>query len=774
MLKLARVLAVALSGVAALVVLPSLASAETCPNAQYRVGPSANLPDCRAYEQVTPVEKEGGLFTGTAMGPGSEGTPNVVVRSFAGIDGVQDDNGLEGALYSIERTASGWATSPLPPPASEYQTSLIAGGTLTYLGESLDGRLVLWQGRRVGQSDNRVDFWVSGPGGVVEDVGPLTPPNTPDDTVNEITNLSGLKIDPVGESADFSHIFYQTAPSFAAGFHFWPFDETRETSDREKTDFYPRVEDLYEFVGRNDSAPMLVGVNNEGKLISDCGTELGAGSDLESPMDRYQHFALHNAVSFDGETVFFTSAACGSAPAANELFARVGNGTPGARTVAISEPSVSDCAACDTSAVSVEPAFFQGASTDGSKVFFVTRQPLLGGDGSANIYEYDFDAPPGEKIIRVSGGDATVSDPTAEVQGIVQTSQDGSHVYFVASGVLTKNPNAQGQVAHAGANNLYMFERDAQYPSGRTVFIADLSQGDQKLWTVAHNVVGAEVVRSNITPDGRFLVFTSMTEHLTPDDASTAAQVFEYDAAAGSLTRVSIGQDGYNDNGNMSSAEASILSPLYPETSDPIVYSTYMTVSADGSYVFFESADGLTPQALNQVIIGEEQGIEQGAKVYAENVYEYHDGNVYLISDGRDLSEAFGASAVHLLGTDESGADVFFSTADPLAPSDIDSNMDIYDARVDGGFPAPAVKQQCAGDECQGVLSAAPVLLAPGSEFQAGGNPPLVPPAPVAKPKVKKVKKSGKKAKRRTGKAGGRAKRAARKRGLVHGKRGRS
>ena len=768
MLKLARLLVVALSSVAALVVLPSLASAETCPNAQYRVGPSASLPDCRAYEQVTPVEKEGGLFEKLAMGPGSEGTPNVIVRSFAGIDGIQDDNGVEGAIYSIERTASGWMTSPLPPPASEYQTSNVAGGIRTYLAESLDGRLVLWQGRRVGQPENRVDFWVSGPGGIVEDVGPLTPPDTPDDTVGEITNLGGLRIGPMGESADFSHIFYQTAPS--QGFHFWPFDETREIPDQEKTDFYPRVEDLYEFVGRNNRAPMLVGVNNEGKLISDCGTELGAGSELESPMERYQPFAHHNAVSFDGETVFFTAAACGSAPAANELFARVGNGTPNAHTVAISEPLVSDCAACDTSAIAADhPTIFQGASVDGSKAFFVTQQPLLGGDESANIYEYDFDAPPGEKIIRVSGGGATMSNPTAEVQGIVQTSQDGSHVYFVAKGVLTQNPNAQGQVAHAGANNLYLFERDAQYPSGRTIFITDLSQSDEQLWTSTSAKDAAGV--SNITPDGSFLVFTSRTEHLTPDDASTAAQVFEYDALTGSLTRVSIGQDGYNNNGNTSTAEVTIGNPGYSESSDPATYSTSMTVSADGSYVFFQSADGLTPQALNQVVLRE----SEGTRVYANNVYEYHDGNVYLISDGRDLAEVFGESAVHLLGTDESGADVFFSTADPLAPSDIDANMDIYDARVDGGFAAPAVKQQCAGDECQGVLSSAPVLLAPGSEFQAGGNPPLAPPAPVAKPKIKKVKKkAGNKAKRRTGKVGRRAKGATAKRGRVHGEGGRS
>jgi hypothetical protein len=278
---------------------------------------------------------------------------------------------------------------------------------------------------------------------------------------------------------------------------------------------------------------------------------------------------------------------------------------------------------------------------------------------------------------------------------------------------------------------------------------------------------------SNITPDGRFLVFTSTTERLTPDDTSTAPQVFEYDSQTGVLTRISIGQDGYNDNGNTSTGQLSIDHSSYG-SSTPIKYSSALTVSADGSYVVFQSTDGLTPQALNQVVIGEQTSVTGREKVYANNIYEYHDGNVYLISDGHDLSKIGVKSGVLLLGTDESGADVLFTTADPLAPSDIDSNLDIYDARVDGGFPAPVVRQQCGGDECQGVLSSAPVLLAPGSEFQAGGNPPLAAPSPVAKPTAKKVakKKTGKKAKRR--KTGRRGMRAAAKRGRVHGKRGRS
>ena len=49
--------------------------------------------------------------------------------------------------------------------------------------------------------------------------------------------------------------------------------------------------------------------------------------------------------------------------------------------------------------------------------------------------------------------------------------------------------------------------------------------------------------------------------------------MFEYDAQTGSLVRVSIGQNGYNDNGNTDVAPASIRSPsYYGSESDPTTY----------------------------------------------------------------------------------------------------------------------------------------------------------------------------------------------------------
>ncbi|MGH2854829.1 MAG: hypothetical protein ACRDLF_11645, partial [Solirubrobacteraceae bacterium] len=730
--------------------------AEECPNAAFRTGPSSHLPDCRAYELVSPSYKATGVVE--LRGKGPEGTSLTLndLNGLPGLEGFPNILGFApGAVYTTQRTASGWVTVGDEPPASEYMPYQVGEFDDT-AGASLDNQTHFWTARGKWQPGNRVDFFKRGPDHTIVDVGPGLPPTTPSGSPQELGNAAELSA--VGVSADASRLFFVLDSSF------WPFDGT-EAGHKLKT--------IYEYLGVGNTTPMLVGVNSKGEQISQCGVVLGSGKPNDGITNGLVTFN-HNAVSTDGNVVYFTAypknyggdGCGGSAPPVAELFARIDSGLADAHTVAISEPSREDCSACNTEAGVLANAEFRGASADGSKAFFATAQPLLGGDTSSNLYEYDFGAPAGERVVRVSGGDSTVSNPTAEVlvgDGSshlwVQVSEDGSHVYFLANGVLTRTPNGQGESAEAGAANLYVFERDASYPAGRIAFIARLSSEDVSSKSLTST--------SNVTPDGRFLVFTSNRD-LTPDDTSTAVQVFEYDAQTGALVRVSIGQNGYNDNGNTDVANASIMHPLYEYRYNSSAYWKDLSVSADGSYVFFQSSDGLTPQAVNRQVIGYDNFAEKS--IYANNVYEYHAGRVSLISDGQDLATTQSGSLVELLGTDASGGDVLFTTVDRLVGQDTDDNLDIYDARVGGGFPAPTVPPSCSGEACQGQLSGAPTLLSPGSELQAGGNPPLAG-EPAAKPKQKKAKH--KKTRGRARRRGRKARKAAVS-GRVERKAGRS
>jgi hypothetical protein len=517
---------------------------------------------------------------------------------------------------------------------------------------------------------------------------------------------------------------------------------------------------LYEYVGSGNKQPLAVAVTGgpgSTELICTGRKEsVGAGSNNTN----------FNALSADGRTVFFRDGPCESGSGSNTgvsvpattLYARIDGELPDAHTVPISQHSPRDCGpVCQSSPPG--DALFLGASADGSKVFFTSTQQLTDsasedsqpGDSAANeghcmgtvgvsgcnLYLYDFAKLAGENLLDVSAGDLSGGGP--RVQGVVAVSSDGSHIYFVAKGVLTGVPNDQSQSALDGGNNLYMFERDAAHPDGHVAFVATLPQQDQNEW-------GSEApgLPANVTPDGRVLVFTS-SGALTRDDARQdgAQQVFRYDAQSEELVRVSIGDGGFNDNGNAGTGNASIaLANVFmfrPGSADP-----NPTMSDDGTRVFFQSPIGLTPRALNDVKFGIDS---EGHPAYAENVYEYHDGHVYLISDGRDANsdELNGqcppVSSVCLIGTDATGANVFFTTADQLVPADTDTQIDVYDARICTAAdpcitPAPPSLPPCLGEACHGTPPAAPSLLSPGSaSFNGQGNLTSTP--AIVKPKSK-------------------------------------
>ena len=664
---------------------PALAAG--CPNEQLRsesaVNPatglpySAALPDCRAYELVTPASgKHGGSAAGVrAVAAGGDVAIFNVNTAFAESDGAPVES-----LYEAQRGAAGWAAIARNAPAVASKNAETARVPVSGNASEL---LFLFGNSLAVEPE---EFAIGLPNGQLAGTLPLAHP---------------VEARFTGASATFSTIVfenYDTAPLLPAA------------SNEDKG-----IDVSYEVIDVRGASPALalLGVNDSGDLITDCRVSLG--SSQESGAAGGAQVSDFHAISESGAMVYVeveghSEPGCASsipAPAVNELYAQI----DGTQAVAVSEPSAADCSACDTSPGAQKNAVFQGASADGSKVFFTTQQELLSGQTTENLYGYDFDAEAGHKISLVSAGSA---EPN--VQGVVRISDDGSHVYFVAKGVLTQGENAEGNEPVAGGDNLYVFERDAAYPNGRTQFIGTLLSADAGLW-------GLDAARlAQSTPDGQFLVFDSFAS-LTPGKTSAAQAVYLYDATTGHLVRASIGQDGYDNNGNNDAYNATIGSDLHFERESPSEDTSDVgAVSEDGSYVFFDSPEALTPSAIGGV----------------EHVYEYHEGQVYLISDGQDQAGATFARATL------SGSDVFFTSNDALVRQDENPGTEnIYDARVDGGFSAPALAAPpCSGEACQGTLSPAPLFQSSASAtFTGGANVPpgtqTKPPSTQTKPPIK-------------------------------------
>jgi hypothetical protein len=688
----------------------TLGATGRCPNEQVRsesdlnpetgVPFSLTLPECRAYEMVSPPLKNGApiisaVFKGTASGSivtrfGAEGS-TVLIQSTGiwpggeqpGDSDLAVSQGSEAVRYRSIRDETGWGFTPEVPPASDlrgYEPFITPAEADTEVNGIWKGfgYLSAEQGFSLRQN---VNFYLLEPDGALAEIGPSAP-HSAAFTGNEET-------EPAGASADLSDMLFSVT-QFR-----WPFDQTKLTPSSN-----PGIPSLYEYIGtghtgEDGDVPALVGVDNTGVLISQCGTEPGRGSvsrteEAQDPEAR--------SISAGGSTVIFTALAAGSecaggtGPAVNQLFARIGEPGPGtavgsAVTVNVASTETTACEVSDSCNVT-QAVKYQGASTDGSKVFFTSEQPLIANDTDSTNNLYECDGLPGDsgapltasrKGVNPCPNLVRVSVPTsgsAEVQSVAAVSQDGSHVYFIATGVLS-GENAEHDSPAPGEDNLYV------WTDGHTAFIATLPSA----------TLGTEEGEGGqATPGGDAFAFTTAAD-LTPDDTSTVNQVFLYEAQHEALIRVSKGQDGFNDNGNTSLDPAKIT----PDSR--------RAISEDGSTVVFQSSDALTPD-------------DHGGR---NNVYLWRGGNVYLISDGTPAGEKSGLGEAGLVGIDASGQNVFFTTEAQLVGQDSDELSDLYDARIDGGFPAPKVNE-CSGEACQGALSGTLAPAMPGSLLPSGAG----------------------------------------------------
>ena len=693
-LILATVVSLSSLASGALFAAPTALAEESCPNAASRQGPSNALPDCRVYEQVTPVDKgdSSDLFgstnqeVNTKVAPSEDGNHFLLISEAA--FPVGGDAYFSGYVFS--RGAEDWTTTSLSPGAGVYgqEPSIFDPENLSEVGMR---NVLRKSGGLFGASETSYDI---GPPG-----GPYT--TLPGGGEGEAETV------PVGASADLSHIVLESKDRELA-----PGDMGQEEGNTA----------LYELVGGH---LQLVNVATNGSLISPCGATLGEAG-RENGYD-----VTNSAVSRDGSKVIFTSpnpevfqSYGGSTPSgpgcwkgwngnltqeenektqenAPQLYMRIG----GAKTVEISTPNANVHPTGPA-----QPAVFVGASADGSKVFFVSRAELTADDtGHANeLYEYNTEAPEGERLVRVSSGESGSAEGKVDFVGAV--SSDGSAVYFNASSKLAEGAPAEGglywydtitrKTTYIASGAFYPFYKGVAQFFASGWYGSYLGGGTISSGGAGENPVPEQVALMrnalwSTTANGEYLLF--------PMPFEGHEELFRYSAVDSSLVCVScangvLAEPHLNEQGSSGAGGAANFGVGFEAASAPPT----RPISEDGSYVFFQTYTALVPNTTGQ----------------NQHVYEWHDGKVSLISSPGDPSNAY------FLGTSADGKDVFIGTHAQLGPQDTDLSGDIFDARIDGGFVglAPTV---CTGTGCQGVPAAPPIFATPASvTFEGVGNFP--------------------------------------------------
>jgi hypothetical protein len=402
---------------------------------------------------------------------------------------------------------------------------------------------------------------------------------------------------------------------------------------------------------------------------------------------------------------------------------------------------------------------FQGASSDGSVVFFTDTHRLTADASSAGFDLYRCELPLGGIV----SGCATLTDlsiPTggdenAEVQGIAPAvGEDGGSISFVARGILNETPNEFEESAVSGEPNLYRWEQGTGVR-----FIATLAEEDSTVWGGGFGG-GSQVgeLGASASPNGRYLAFMSERSLTGYDnrDAATAApaqEIFRYDALTGQLQCVSCSPTGARPHG-ATAPNGSLVNPtglwLGQRTAAALPQAVVLSLKGPSLYrpravldngrVFFNAVDALVPADSNgqwDVYQYEPTGVGDClASSSGAAVSRSAGGCVSLLSSGTGEEEAafFDAS--------ETGDDAFFFTPARLSVLDEDSEVDIYDARVNGVRATRPVFPECLGEACQPPPQAPSDPTPASAAFNGPGN--LRPAARKKCPKGKRrVKRQG-------------------------------
>jgi hypothetical protein len=659
---------------------PAAGSDQNCFNQALRGGASSALPDCRAYEIVSPVDKNGGdvltllteLNFNARLDQSAVSGEAITFSSYRAFAGAQ--SGGWSTQYLARRGADGWSTEAISPPKGEASGAGHLPLDTTFDAFSADlSTAWLYDEGAVLDTDAPGGFYNlfsrdDATGAYTAQIRAV-PPHQFNNNGNGLPELQGV-------SADGRHMVFRASDNLVS-----PAPEVSKTQ-------------LYEAYREGEEPPQLRLVSIlPNKAPATTGASAGIGNTYSRRTANVNH-----AVSEDGSRVYWTAAESGPAP----IYVRV----DGTETLPVSEA---------IKPVDSSPARFWAASADGSRALYDYTASTHSGD----LYEYGLAS---KKSTLVA----------AKFLGLLGASEDLSRFYFLSDEALTAD-------ATAGKPNLYLDEEGVlTYIAALSVHDAKVTSGK----TPTPVSIEPYFHTARISSDGRSLAFTSDSAELAEavagydntDQQSGEADAEVYHYAAGRLVCVSCNPTGARPSGREvlfgnqhTKAWAAARLPGY-------AMQTYQSryLSDDGTHLYFDSDEALLPRDTN----GKQDVYEweaPGSGDCSEESASFDTrigGCLSLISTGESPRDS------EFIDASPTGRDVFFVTLSSLVPQD-PGLIDLYDAREDGGYPSPqGLPASCEGEACQGS-PAAPNDPSPASAFFSGPGDLVPALTPVVQPREK-------------------------------------
>jgi hypothetical protein len=703
------------------------------------------LPEDRAYEQVSPPEKNytdinnNIVFAGGAAGASLDG--DAVGFCTTALFG--DPTGRMTtfcAQYVSRRTAGGWqTTNPFPnychydPDAIGPDGTIYAEGTMAVYPSVDFSRFVLQKAESAGcpippldpaapmipgqMSYNlyRQDFTTN-----PFDFDLLNPEDGGQDKGQNI----------VGGSDDFSHVVYQS-----------DFNQTTPPDSPEPNEDFRK---LYEWEQEGQG-----GCAQPGGCLSlvsrDTSNEpFATPSSIATMSFSGGGMYVDSAVSGDGERIFFQNpvpaggtvqpAACANPGC--EVYMR----EDGAVT---HDVSASECTVSCGSPQTVADVFIS-ATSSGAAAFFTSCAKLTdesaptqsceddhvygeGGVTGSKLYRWDRNAPPGSQLVDLTVDHEPGDGSQPDFGRLFGHSEDGNTAYFTA-GTQNFSGNSSGGQLISGepvfkGEKLYRWQWNGGDPIVEYLGPYKTLDG---LYFQAFGEINSSQRLSTVTPDGKYLqIYTELSydpvvdrDVVDGDPFNTSeVDVYRWDEAGGWICISCQPPDAPSGGG----VSLDFANRLQPDASFGYFASTapIYTMSDDGRHIFFATPEALVPEDVNGEVSCPDTNEGFQITLYScQDVYEWHDGTVSMVSSGTD------SGPVRLIGSTPSARDVFFYTRERLVGWDADLSIDIYNARIGGGFPEPpAQPPSCEGESCRGARTSAPVTTSAGTAaFQGPGD----------------------------------------------------